>query len=253
MISYRLIVAYDGTDYHGWQTQSSATTVCGTMEAAFLAVFFQKASILGASRTDAGVHALHQVAILQTTVNIDPEQMLRAWSKALPPDIVLRKIEKLSHLIHPHDGVVQKTYAYYVFLQRPLPHLQRYGWFIYKPVDLALLDKTLQTFVGTHDFRSFCSGNDLLDTVRTIDSIQVQFVAEKNAYRIELKGKSFLRYMVRRIVGASLEVALSSEDRLNELREIFALKNPQHTLPNAPAKGLFLEQIAYSNTEWGVV
>lgn len=242
---YKLVVAYDGTDYRGWQEQSSATTVCGTLTAAFSRIFIQEARILGASRTDAGVHALHQVAILRTSVDIPGEQMLRAWSKVLPPDIVLRNIEKLPSLIHPHDGVVQKTYAYYLFLERPLPHVQRYGWYIYHTVDIDLLRQALSIFVGTHDFRSFCSGNDLVDTVRTIDSVNVVFVPEWNAYKIEIKGKSFLRYMVRRIVGACVEVAMNSEDRLDDLSAILALKNPRHTLPNAPAKGLFLEQILY--------
>lgn len=249
MTYYRIVVAYDGTDYHGWQEQPCATTVAGTLMKSFSKVFFQDIKILGASRTDAGVHALGQVAIVQTVVDIEPEMLLRAWNKAIPSDIVIRKIQKIPNLIHPHDGVVQKTYAYYFFLDRPMPSVQRYGWYTYHPMDLDLLRRALNVFVGTHDFRSFCSGNDLTDTIRTIDSVDVSFVPSWNAYKIEMKGKSFLRYMVRRIVGACLEVALCSDARLDDLKAILTLKNPRHTLPNAPAKGLFLEQIKYEDEE----
>src|SRR3990167_3728477 len=114
MIYYKIVVAYDGTAYRGWQEQNNATTVSGTLLKAFQDVFFQDARILGASRTDAGVHALNQVAILRCSIDIDPERLVQAWSKAIPFDISIRSIQKLNQLIHPHDGVVQKTYAYYL-------------------------------------------------------------------------------------------------------------------------------------------
>lgn len=245
MTYYRIVVAYDGTDYHGWQFQPNATTVSGVLADAFSTVFFKEVQILGASRTDAGVHALGQVAIVQSPINVDPETMRRAWNKAIPSDIVVTDIKKIDTLIHPHDGVVQKLYAYHVFIERPLPLIQRFGWYVYKPIDLARLKEALAVFVGTHDFRSFCTGSDLEDTVRTIDSVQVTFVPSWNAYRIEMRGKSFLRYMVRRIVGACVALSCSPDITIDDLKAILAQKNPGHTLPNAPAKGLILEQILY--------
>ncbi len=245
MTVYKIVVAYDGTAYRGWQDQNNATTVSGVLASAFEDVFFQKARILGASRTDAGVHALGQVAIVRTTVDINPENMLQAWSKVIPDDITLKSIQKLTTLIHPHDGVIEKTYAYYIFLKRPLPLYQRFGWFIYKPLDLELLQKALNLFVGEHDFRSFCTGDDLKDTVRTINSIHVSYNSCWNAYKIEIKGKSFLRYMIRRIVGACITIATSPKFNLDDLEKILDKKNPCHTLPNAPAKVLILEQIRY--------
>lgn len=249
MIVYRIVVAYDGTAYRGWQDQNNATTVSGALADAFEKVFFQKARILGASRTDAGVHALGQVAIVRTIVDINPENMLQAWSKAIPTDITLRSIQKLDKLVHPHDGVIEKTYAYYIFLERPLPFYQRFGWYIYKPLNLDTLQKALNVFLGEHDFRSFCTGDDLVDTIRTIDSVKVSYVSCWNAYKIEIKGKSFLRYMIRRIVGACITIATSSKFNLNDLKNILEKKNPCHTLPNAPAKGLVLEQIVYQDRE----
>lgn len=245
MTIYKIVVAYDGTNYHGWQFQPNATTISQALTDAFASVFFQKISILGASRTDAGVHAFGQVAIVRSPIFIDCVTLLRAWSKALPSDIVIKDIKHLDKLVHPHDGVIQKTYAYHFFMQRPMPFVQRYGWYIHRPVDLDILQKALNVFLGTHDFRSFCSGDDLTDTVKTIDSVAINYVPEWNSYRIEVKGKSFLRYMVRRIVGACLEIASRKHLTLNDLIFVLEQRNPCHTLPNAPAKGLILERIEY--------
>lgn len=247
MTVYRIVVAYDGTGYHGWQVQPNATTVSQVLTDAFFSVFSQQAFILGASRTDKGVHALGQVAIVQAPIEVSLPVLLRAWSKALPPDITIRGIEKLDGLVHPHDGVIQKTYAYYFFTQRPMPFVARYGWYIHRKVDLDILKSALNIFIGTHDFRSFCTGDDLLDTVRTIDSVEVLYVPEWNAYKIKIKGKSFLRYMVRRIVGACLEVASREHLSLDDIVCVLRQTNPCHTLPNAPSKGLVLEKITYED------
>lgn len=248
MTVYKIVVAYDGTAYHGWQSQSNATTVCQTLQQAFTAVFFQPISILAASRTDKGVHALGQVAIARTPLDLDLKQLLKVWNKILPSDIVVLDIEKLEHLVHPHDGVVQKIYAYHFFVKRPMPFVARYGWQITRAVDIKKLEEVVQVFQGTHDFRSFCSGNDLLDTVRKIDAISISYVPSWEAYRIEFKGKSFLRYMVRRIVGACLEIASRETLRVEHAKDILLKKNPEHTLPNAPAKGLVLERIIYDSS-----
>lgn len=251
MTYYKIVVAYDGTNYHGWQIQPCAATISKSLIDAFSAVFFQKISILGASRTDAGVHALGQVAIVQSPVNIKLVSLLKAWSKALPSDITIREIYKLDKLVHPHDGVVQKTYAYHFFLERPMPFVQRFGWHFRRSVDIDKLNLALSLFVGTHDFRSFCTGDDAESTIRTIDSVNVVFVESWNAYKIEIKGNSFLRYMVRRIVGACLEVASRDRLSMDDLLVVFKNRNPCHTLPNAPAKGLVLEQILYQKEGGG--
>lgn len=245
MTCYRIVVAYDGTAYHGWQAQPGATTISQVLIDSFFSVFHQKIFILGASRTDAGVHALGQVAIVRCPIFIPAEKVLQAWNNVLPRDVLIKELVLLDQLVHPHDGVVQKTYMYHFFTKRPLPFVQRYGWYYRRPVDIDLLQKALEVFVGTHDFRSFCTGNDLLDTIRTVDTVHIEAFPEYNAYRIVIKGKSFLRYMVRRIVGACLEVASRESLSLNDLVRILQDKNPCHTLPNSPAKGLVLYQILY--------
>ena len=247
MTCYRIVVAYDGTGYHGWQAQSTGATIQQVLTDSFESVFLQKASILGASRTDAGVHALWQVAILRSPINISADKIKHAWNNDLPGAILVRSVEKLDQLIHPHDGVVQKTYMYHFFMERPTPFLERYGWYFKRKVDLDFLDKALKIFVGTHDFRSFFTGNDTENSVRKIDGISLEFMEEYQAYRITIKGKGFLRYMVRRIVGACLEVASQDNLTLDLLKEVLEKKNPHHILPNSPAKGLLLYKIDYEN------
>ena len=252
MTCYRIVVAYDGTCYHGWQMQPDATTICQVLTDKFQKVFSHSISIFGASRTDAGVHALGQVAIVRSPIFIPVDKLKKAWNNALPEDITIQEIKHLELLVHPHAGVVQKTYWYHFFVKQPLPFFQRYGWYIERKVDIDILREAISLFVGKHDFRSFCTGEEMRDTVRIIDSIELSYVEGYGAYRIEFKAKGFLRYMIRRIVGACIEVACRSDLTLDDLRAVLLAKNPCHTLPNAAAKGLLLYSILYQSRGGGV-
>lgn len=245
MTCYRIVVAYDGTNYHGWQMQPDAATITQVLTKSFFSTFSHKVSIVGASRTDAGVHALAQVAIARSPISIPVVKLKKAWNNALPQDILIKSVELLDELVHPHTGVIQKTYMYHFFTEQPLPFVQRYGWYFNRPLNLDLLKKSLKIFVGTHDFRSFCTGDEVEDTVRTVDSIELQYLEDYGAYRIIVKGKGFLRYMIRRIVGACFEIASRESLTLENLKTVLINKNPCHTLPNAPAKGLLLYEIRY--------
>ena len=243
---YKIIVSYDGTAYHGWQVQKTLPTVAGTMQKAFRDVFNTDISLLGASRTDAGVHALGQVATFCTDLRVEPRGMFHAWSNSLPVDIVIRSLELVSADFNPHHDVEYKLYQYHFFVSRPLPLVQRYGWFFRLPVDLEKLQECLQVFVGTHDFRSFCTGDEKGDdTIRTIDSITLSYHEPFNAYRIQVRGQRFLQYMIRRMVGAALDVAARKMVSSEYLRQVLAEKNPRQNLINAPAQGLLLHEIMY--------
>lgn len=247
MFCYKIVVAFDGTDYHGWQFQPNAMTVSQALTDSFRSVFGCDISLFAASRTDAGVHALGQVAIVRSPIQVPVDKLKHAWNNALPKDILIKAVFSLEKLIHPHAGVRQKTYWYHFFTEQPLPFFQRYGWNVDRSVDIELLKKALSVFVGTHDFRSFCTGNEMNSTVRTVDSISVEFVKEVNAYRIVIKGKGFLRYMVRRIVGACLDVACFKKATIDDLTKALLAVDPSNTLLNAPAKGLVLQQIVYDS------
>lgn len=245
MTAYKIIVAYDGTAYHGWQWQNHNITVVQVLQDCFESVFKQKISISGASRTDAGVHALGQVATFTLAMQIAPETLKFAWNNALPDDILIKDVSIVPEGFNPRHNVLSKTYKYYFFTQRPMPLVQHCGWYFKRPLDFDELYKALQILVGEHDFRSFCTGYDMKSTIRTIHSIDLEYDEAMQAHIIIIKGPGFLRYMIRRIVGACLTVA--SRDEFTHLDVKIALdkKDPEQTLPNSPSKGLLLYEIFY--------
>ncbi|MGB8366856.1 MAG: tRNA pseudouridine(38-40) synthase TruA [Candidatus Babeliales bacterium] len=251
MNRYKFVVAYDGTDYFGWQEQKNKLSIVGELKKAFKYVFDKEISIVGASRTDAGVHALGQVALCRTDLAISVQQLQWAWNNVLPSSIVIKSLEQAKLLFHPFYRVEQKTYHYHFFLNRPLPFLSRYGWYYPYAIDHAILKQALNFFVGTHNFASFRNGEDTREnTIRTIDMINVTYLEHFNAFRIVIKGQKFLRHMIRRLVGASMAVAsINHRASLAVLQEIMTAQNPNHFLPNAPARGLLLDNIIYNNQE----
>lgn len=247
VIKYKIIIAYDGTDYLGWQMQAEGKTVTGVLQETFKRVFGKEIHIAGASRTDGGVHALGQVAVFTTDLDIDSQELRTAWQNILPESILIKEIEIVPLEWNPRHHVKQKTYTYHFFQERPLPFAARYGWYYRYPVDIEKLKECMNVFVGTHDFRSFCTGDDMDSTVRTIDEVSVEFVKGFNAYRISIKGPGFLRYMIRRIVGACLEVASRDTMSPDVLKKALEQKNPLQLFPTAPAQGLCLLEIEYES------
>ncbi len=245
MKKYKIIIAYDGTDYYGWQVQVGHQTVTGVLQDTFKQVFAKEIQIAGASRTDAGVHALGQTAVFTTDLALDPEHLRFAWQNILPESILIRTITEVPLAWNPRHNVSQKIYQYHFFQERPLPFVARYGWHYRYPVDLEKLKQAFAIFIGTHDFRSFCTGDEYENTVRTIDAISVEYLARFKTYRIMVKGPGFLRYMIRRIVGACLEVASRDTLTIDDLKKALDEKNPSQLLPTAPAKGLLLYKIVY--------
>lgn len=248
MITYKLLISYDGTDFEGWQWQPQAPSIVQTMQSSFAALFGKQIKLIGASRTDSGVHALGQVALCKTDIAVDASKMMQAWNDALPPTIVIRSLQPIDDAFHPMYGVDYKIYWYHFFLERPLPFVQRYGWFCRHNVDMDVLQELLNVFVGTHDFRSFCTGTDMgQNTVRTIQSITVS-KEMFGAWRIAFKGPGFMRHMIRRIVGACLQAASKQDISAAHMRSILEQKNPNQSLFNAPAQGLCLQSIRYKET-----
>jgi len=251
MTRYKIIVAYDGTEFFGWQEQKEFPSVAAALKKSFRSTFNRAISIIGASRTDAGVHALGQVASFSTDLVITPFHLQRAWNHSLPASVSIQEISIVSQNYSPQHDVLEKTYKYTFFTKRPLPFEQRYGWYYRWPLDIEKLQQGLQVFVGTHDFRSFCTGDDFSEekgTVRTINSIHLEQNNEYT-YTIIVKGPGFLRYMIRRIVGACIEVAAQPKLGLQDLHKALRACNPAQTLPNAPAKGLLLHHIVYKKEE----
>ena len=248
MNSYKLVVAYDGTGYHGWQWQDNAITIDTVLRETFLRVFKQKEMhLVGASRTDAGVHANSQVVRLGTKITIDPQKLMFVLNNSLPDDIVINSCEYIEaeSRFHPQHDIIRKTYVYRFFLKRPKPIDQRYGHFIGYSIDAHKLAQVLTFFVGTHDFRAFSKELPEKNTIRTIEGIALAPCRKTDGYEITFTGKSFLRHMIRRIVGAAFEIARRPERSCQEIKQLLLVPSLSKNLPTAPAKGLCLEAILY--------
>ena len=251
MAYYKLIIAYDGFDYHGWQVQPGKRTICGDLERAFKKVFKQLPTwFVGASRTDTGVHAWGQVAIVQLAFDIEPDTLKKAWQGYLPGAIMLRDVQYADDQFHPQHNVLEKVYEYNISTERVSPFQARYCLVYTQPFDVQLLNEYLQVFVGTHDFRSFCTGSEIENTVRSVESITIMHDNHDNLYTITVRGPGFLRYMIRRMVGASLHVMtqkLKGEiaDGATYLRDILEQRDPAQQLKTAPGHGLMLRSIQY--------
>lgn len=245
MASYKIVIAYDGTDYEGWQVQPHGRTVANELQRVFEKVFSLPIKLVGSSRTDAGVHALGQVAHFSSDLDLDPVAMQQAWSNRLPADISIRSLQRVDTSFHSQRNVQEKTYWYHVALARPLPFVQRYACDYHYPIDQKKLYEALQVFVGTHDFRSFCTGYERENTVRTITSIKLTPFSRYGVLRIEVTGPAFLYLMVRRIVGAALMIASHADMDITYLYQALEKKDPKQILPTAPAKGLMLANIVY--------
>jgi len=250
MRRYKLIIAYDGTMYHGWQIQNNKPTIAQTLQDTFAQVFSERVTIVGVSRTDAGVHAHGQLATFTTDnnnfSNLDLSKIKYAWNNLLPPDIVITELSEVPVSFNPFYNIDYKIYCYYFFIQRPSPFVSRYGWQIRSGICLQKLKTALSVFVGTHNFQAFVTGDDRGDdTVRSIDSIDLEYDEQICAYKIIIKGPKFLRHMIRRIVGASIEVALRSDLSVNCLQLMLENHTLSRTLVSAPARGLVLHKIIY--------
>jgi len=250
MSRYKIRVAYDGTAYAGWQVQPHAVSVAGMLLKTFEQVFGASCSLVGASRTDAGVHAYDQVMRIITPLSLSPEQIRAAWNNRLPTDIMIRSVQVVGDDFHPQFGVAHKEYWYHLFLERPLPFFARFGTQLpdyVHALDLPLFRQTLKLFEGTHDFTSFARIEPGYAPVRTVDEIRVEELRRHGALRVVVRGEGFLRFQIRRMVGAALMVARDraaiSYDDIKRL-----LVEPQRTSPaffKIDARGLCLRRIVY--------
>ncbi len=246
MTQYKIIIAYDGTGYVGWIQQPNEPSIVQALQDSFARTFHNEIKLLGASKTDAGVHAMGQVAVFETDLDIDPERLKSAWNNAISSSILIRSLE-VSFGFNPHSNVIEKIYHYHFFLDRPEPFYARYGTQFYGKIDLKIFQDTLSLFEGTHDFNAFYTGNDRKDTVRTIKRIRLIFLKKYNSYRIEIVGEKFLRHMVRRMIGAARAAAQRDSISIEKVKEALDFGEKKFELPTAPAQGLMLYKIRYGN------
>jgi len=243
MQSYILIIAYNGTNYAGWQVQKDVKTVSSVMQKTFFDIFNQTCTLTAASRTDAGVHAQGQVVLCRTNLELDEKKLLYAWNNALPVDILIRSLEKNNNNFHPFFNVSFKTYKYTIFTERPLPQIAPFGWYYRYGIDIDILRESLEIFVGAHDFKKFCTREFGVSTIRAINNIKVNHYNE--TIDIFIEGKSFIRHMIRRIVGAAVLVASNKKYKKAQIQDLLYRKNGLYCFEAAPACGLILLEIKY--------
>lgn len=204
-----ITIAYDGTNYFGWQKQSNVITIEGEIEKACSKIFAKGFELIGCSRTDKGVHALGQRATISTESNIPTERICNALNANLPKDIVINDAKEVDLEFHPRYCAKQKTYEYKILNSKyMIPQLRNFAEFIKIPLDISKMQQAAKYFVGEHDFKSFCaSGTSVKTTVRTIKDVQIK--KDNNIINMYFTGDGFLYNMVRIISGTLVEVGLN--------------------------------------------
>ncbi|MEE1315190.1 MAG: tRNA pseudouridine(38-40) synthase TruA [Faecalimonas sp.] len=240
----KLTIAYDGTNYCGWQVQPNGMTVEEVLNKALTKLTGEEILVIGASRTDSGVHALGNVAVFDTETTIPAERIAMALNQRLPEDIVITKSEEVAADFHPRYCDCSKTYEYHILnTQIPVPTKRLTNYFVSYRLDLEKMRQAASYLVGEHDFVSFCNVRaDVESTVRTIYSLDILQDGEEITVRIT--GNGFLYNMVRIIVGTLIRVGRGFYEP-EKVKEILEARDRKAAGVTAPAHGLVLVEIVY--------
>jgi len=265
MKNVKLLIEYDGTNYHGWQIQNKAIshqssaisnlTIQQILQEAIKKITGEESKIIAASRTDAGVHALGQIATFKTQTRLEPKILRRALNATLPEDIRILDSEEAGIDFHPRYGARGKRYFYIISnMNFSSAFLYRYAWKVPYALDLDKMKKTGGLLLGSHDFSAFRgAGCGAKSTIREVTSLTIEPVRsidfmttriEGNFIKIAIEANAFLRHMVRNIVGTLVEAGRGNMT-LDSVSEAMKLKDRTKAGPTAPAHGLFLEKVYY--------
>lgn len=263
---WKATLAYDGTDFHGWQVQPDRRTIQGELQAALGRITGESPLPQGSGRTDAGVHALAQVASFALQARIPAENLRRALNRTLPASIRVSAIQTAAGSFHARHSAHAKTYEYRVYRGAECsPFLSRYVYACQWPLDFAAMQGAAELFVGEHDFRSFAAKDPDTSsreaaaeagvaspacTVRTIFSstweLRLSEAGEQWVYRV--RGNGFLHHMVRNLVGTMLEVGRGALP-VSSIAVILEARSRAEAGPTAPARGLFLHSVEYDTAK----
>ncbi len=245
MKNVKIIIEYDGTDYHGWQCQANLPTVQQTIEDAIRKITGEDVKITGSGRTDAGVHAIGQVANFFTEARMDPETLRKALNSTLPRDISIIEAREVPDGFHAQFSSRSKVYEYRIFNRSHPPALQRNRvWHVQDKLDTRKVREAAAYLEGTHDFSVFATADiTVKTTVRTVKRVHVRKTRE-GTILIEIEADGFLKRMVRMITGTLVEAGkgkLTPEGFAQILAEGQKTKN----VFTAPPQGLFLKKVVY--------
>lgn len=234
-----LKVAYDGTNYHGWQIQPNVETIESVLNKTLSELFHENIKVIGASRTDTGVHAMGNIAVFDTAARIPAEKISYALNQRLPEDIRIQQSTEVASDFHPRHQNSKKTYEYKILnCAFPMPVYRLYSYFTYVKLDVEKMSKAASYLVGEHDFKSFCSTRTVAETtVRTIYDIDVEKAQDMIAIRIT--GSGFLYNMVRIIAGTLMEAGKGTIAP-EHMADILKARDREKAGPTLPACGLTL-------------
>jgi tRNA pseudouridine38-40 synthase len=260
--NWKLVLAYDGTDFHGWQVQPDLPTIQGSLSGALERICGERVLPQGSGRTDTGVHALGQVASFRLLAPIPPANLHRALNRALPEAIRVLSAEIAPPHFHARHSAVEKTYEYRIFREEICPpFLARYVYALNWPLNVEWMVAAASLVVGEHDFTSFAANDPDLgsrestaaaatDCVRTISESTWRMEGTELVYRVT--GNGFLHHMVRNLVGTFLEVGRGAL-AANDIPAILAARSRSAAGPTAPARGLVLVRVGYASGKNGLV
>lgn len=244
MRNLKLTIAYDGTEFHGWQVQPELRTIQGELQVAFQKLLNHEVHVIGSGRTDAGVHAHAQVASVETIRTIDTGAVVHGANAFLPKQIRILRVDEAGLDFHPRRSARAKTYEYRIWREHVVsPFHCRYVHPFRQPLDEEALDEATRHFIGSHDFTSFCAtAIEIENRVRTI--FDASWDRKSDIWTFRIRGSGFLRYMVRTITGTLLEAG-QGRIRPEDIPLIFEERDRRRAGPSLPPRGLHLISVEY--------
>ena len=241
----KLVLEYDGTAYRGWQRQGNLPTIQKILEESIGRITRETITLYGSGRTDAGVHALNQVANFKTKSRIPVNNLFRGINSLLPEDIAIKEMQEMDENFHSRYTAKSKSYLYRILNSPVRSPLQRnQAWFIRCNLDFDKMTRALSMICGTHDFTSFCAaGSDVKSYVRTILRAEI-YREPDQVISIGIEADGFLRHMVRNIVGTLVEIG-AGEGEPEAMRGILEARDRGQAGITAPPQGLFLREVKY--------
>ncbi len=243
MPNYKIVVQYDGTDYKGWQYQPNQRTIQGELEKALRIISYENVKVIGAGRTDSGVHAKGQVASFKMELKIAPLSLLRAMNSLLPKDIRVVSVEEVDDEFNARYHAKAKTYVYRIYTGLVVsPFLWRWVYHIPYKLDVERMKEAIKFFVGKHDFKNFTSSSSSPTTIRTIYRAEIE--EENDEIRFIFEGSGFLRYQVRKMVGLLIEIGKGKFEP-DVVKLLLEKNDVDITFSSANPCGLCLEKVTY--------